>query len=615
MLEPALGWLVLACLAAVVIALVVVRDRWRAWWFELDDPRPMALYRIVFTFFLVCNVNGLWELFEFLFTADGLFSGAEARARFSGGSIFVRESLLYHWDSPAAFWIHLVAFECCALCFMIGFRTRVSGVLTLVLMESILVRNLVFWEGTELVYRVFLVYLVCARSGHAYSVDNWLRGRRGAVPVYRPIPAWPRRLVVLQLAALLLSTGLAKYGREWIDGNAVYYMLSYEHLPRVPMGTVCALFGTNLLRLMTWIAHAIEVLYPLVLVGVIARWSRGRFSPLSGRARAVVRSCLLAFVLASTLVVASTGAPNILPTGSRVLATGSWLALWIGLGLAWRLAQRRPRMLGWFFGRRIWVGAAALLMLALWSLVNIGQFHPGMLACFLPLLSGRETAALVRRLARGGRRIGVPIPLPPDEPEASPSHLLAYSRAGRAVIGALLAWHLFAVAIELLPRTDATQRFRDPIHRLTHPWLLATRTVQSWGMWAPSPPRMYVTTPLKVIIVDHDDQAWHVHTYVDPPERNPVPWIFYDRSHKIARRIASTGADGPYARAYARWHCRRWAHAAGGRPPRSVELRTSSYLIPTPEEARAHGPRTPAELRSAFGIEHTIVTLDCDHAP
>lgn len=615
MLEGALGWLVLVCLVAVVIALVVVRDRWCAWWFELEDPRPMALYRIVFTFFLVCNVNGLWELFEFLFTADGLFRGAEARARFSGGSIFVRESLLYHWDSPAAFWIHLGAFEGCALLFMIGFRTRLTGVLTLVLMESILVRNLVFWEGTELVYRVFFVYLICARSGHAYSVDNWRRCRRGAAPVYRPIPAWPRRLVILQLAALFLSTGLAKHGDQWIAGDAVYTMLSYEHLPRVPMGTVCALLGTNLLRLMTWMAHAIEVLYPLVLVGVLARWSRERFPPLSGRARTIVRACLLAFVLASTLVVAATGAPNLLPTGSRVLATGSWLGLWIGVWLAWRLAQRRPRMLGWLFGRRIFAGAAALLMLALWVLVNIGQFHTGMLACFLPLLSGRETAALVHRLARVGRRIGLPIPRPPHEPEALPSPALAYSRAGRVVLGVLLAWHLFAVAVALLPRTEATQPFRDPIHRLTHPWLLATRTVQSWGMWAPDPPRMYVTTPLKVVIVDHAGQAWNVRTHVDGPERNPVPWIFYDRSHKIARRIVSTGAKGPYAHAYARWHCRRWARTAAGQPPRTVELRALSYPIPTPEEARAHGPRTPAELRGTLGTEKTILTFECEGAP
>jgi hypothetical protein len=134
-------------------------------------------------------------------------------------------------------------------------------------------------------------------------------------------------------------------------------------------------------------------------------------------------------------------------------------------------------------------------------------------------------------------------------------------------------------------------------------------------MWAPSPPRMYVTTPLKVVVVDQDGQAWDVHTYVDAPERNPVPWIFYDRSHKLARRVVSTGADGPYARAHARWHCRRWARTTGGRQPRSVELRSLSYLIPTPEEARAHGPRTPAELRSTLGVEKTIIVLDCEPTP
>jgi hypothetical protein len=134
-------------------------------------------------------------------------------------------------------------------------------------------------------------------------------------------------------------------------------------------------------------------------------------------------------------------------------------------------------------------------------------------------------------------------------------------------------------------------------------------------MWAPDAPRKYVTTPLKVEIVDHDGRAWAVHTYVDAPARNPVPWIFYDRSHKIARRIASTGADGPYARAFARWHCRRWARSDGGRSPRTVELRTLSYVVPTPEEARAFGPWTPEVLRSTLGMEKSILLFDCSETP
>ena len=37
-------------------------------------------------------------------------------------------SLLYIWDSPTAFWIHMGAFQLCAVLFMIGFRTRLMGV-------------------------------------------------------------------------------------------------------------------------------------------------------------------------------------------------------------------------------------------------------------------------------------------------------------------------------------------------------------------------------------------------------------------------------------------------------------------------------------------------------
>ena len=89
-------------------------------------------------------------------------------------------SLLYFWDSPTAFWIHMIAFQLCAVLFMIGFRTRLMGVLTFFLMNSIFFRNHLFWEGTELVYRVFLAYLICAKSGYAYSVDNWLRCQEAA---------------------------------------------------------------------------------------------------------------------------------------------------------------------------------------------------------------------------------------------------------------------------------------------------------------------------------------------------------------------------------------------------------------------------------------------------
>src|SRR5205085_2359242 len=131
------------------------------------------------------------------------FFDLEAIGRFLGGPKF---SLLYFWDTPRAMWIHVAAFELAALCFMIGLWTRASGIVGFALMLSLFDRNPLFWEGTELVFRVFFVYLLFARTGHAWSVDNWWRCRRDpSAIVYRKIPAWPRHLMMLQLAAVFLT--------------------------------------------------------------------------------------------------------------------------------------------------------------------------------------------------------------------------------------------------------------------------------------------------------------------------------------------------------------------------------------------------------------------------
>src|SRR5690606_22878161 len=125
----------------------------------------------------------------------------------------------------------------------------------------ILHRNPLFWECTDVVYRVFFFLLLFARSGHAYSVDNWLRCRRlrrerrlsepqgpgggaGVAPspahprglqaIYRRIPAWPSLLMILQLASLYVYTGSAKTCAVLLRGDTLYYALNMDHFYRVP---------------------------------------------------------------------------------------------------------------------------------------------------------------------------------------------------------------------------------------------------------------------------------------------------------------------------------------------------------------------------------------------
>ena len=429
---PTVGWLMLAAAVALVLMFIVRADWWRRWWLTMEDPRALALYRIVFGIFVIANMNDFYEYWTMLFTDEGIFTAYVARqvhasGQFAGyGDGFTDDSplgffdayavweflkgpkysLLYFWDSPKAFWIHMVAFQLCALMFVIGFRTRLMGILTFFLMNSIFFRNHLFWEGTELVYRVYLAYLICARSGHAYSVDNWLRCRKlrkqgllserggpgggaGVAPseehpkglqaIYRLVPAWPRRLAILQLAATYATTGLLKDGSVWAKGDAVYYAWNMDHFYRFYPQRLSALFGTNLLRFSSWFAHWGEVFFFLAALGVFVKWSMAEnVRPASGWRAWVVRGCWATIIGISGAIIAVTWEVHYTPAIHRDLFVGLWVGGLLGMwGLWWKLGRKPFQIRGRTGMWMVWVGFVAFIDLMLWLML-------------FPLLSPKE---------------------------------------------------------------------------------------------------------------------------------------------------------------------------------------------------------------------------------
>jgi hypothetical protein len=521
-LAPTTGWLVLLGAVALVSLLLLDHERWRRWWLQLEDPRAIGLYRIVFGFFVICNVNDLWEYFTFLFTDEGIFTAdvarqVHAKAQFDGFGDGLTDddpwgffdfrgvleflqgpkwSLLYFWDSPTFFWCHLWAFELCAALFVIGFRTRLMGVLTFFLMNSIFFRNHLFWEGTELVYRVFLAYLVCAKSGHAYSVDNWLRCRKlrrqgllsepggpgggaGAPPdedhpkglqaIYRRIPAWPRRLMMLQLGAVYIVTGLLKNGGVWAKGDAIYYAWNMDHFYRFYPQQITAVIGTNVLRLATWVTHWGESFFFLCVVGVLYFWARREgFAPATGVRKLLVRLCLatIAFVAAALVWVTwevhfspAVDAPLVAwglvsapDTIAKPIFVGAMVLTMLGLWLLWNRLERRPFVvrtlfrirplrtplkvdrdfcMAWLMGRRLWIPWHIGVMGGIFILMNIGQFQTGMLSATIFMFRGEEIASFGRFVGRRLRwlpfvpasvKAGEP-PLPAEDPSLAHRHL------------------------------------------------------------------------------------------------------------------------------------------------------------------------------------------------
>jgi hypothetical protein len=456
-LGPTLGWLLFVCALAFAAIVLLDLERWRRFWLRSEDPRSIAAFRIAFATVLLLNINNMWPHFEFLFTDEGLFMTDSARQYLAGGQFAgygegaagesrgffdlaavltwasgPKYSLLYFHDSPRVFWTVLAIWEIATVALLLGFRTRVAGVVSLVLTLGFMHRNPIYMSGADVVFRVMFVYLVLARSGHAYSIDNWLRCRRLSradaddFAVYRRIPAWPRMLIILQLATIYLWTGCVKNGAVWWRGDSLYYALSLDHFNRVPMQFMGSVFGTNLFRLMTWTVHFWQIGFPLMVLGLIVRWARReRLEPPMGARRWGLRAAWLIMAVAA-LAIVWVGLPVHVPVdkpGIPPIRTIQWLTLAGGLaliaGVAWGWPRLRARPFGLerFFtivaGRRLWLTLGLIFHLHIFALMNIGMFAPVMIVSYIACLNGTEIATIVRRIARRERII-------PTEPADSP---------------------------------------------------------------------------------------------------------------------------------------------------------------------------------------------------
>jgi hypothetical protein len=479
-LGPTLGWLTFGCAVTFAAVILLDLDRWRRFWLQTEDPRAIAAFRIAFASVLLININNMWPHFEFLFTDEGLFMTDAAR-QVLGGKQFEgygegvdgeptgffdlaavvhwllgpRHSVLFFWDSPTAFYVQFAIWEIVTIAFLLGFRTRLAGVVSLVLTLGIMGRNPIYVSGADTVFRVMFVYLVLARSGHAYSIDNWLRCRRlrragklderGAgsedlAAIYRRIPAWPRLLIIVQLAVIYLWTGSAKTGHIWARGDSLYYALNLDHFNRVPMQFLGYVFGTNLFRLMTWTVHFWQIGFPLMVLGLIVRWARReRLEPPQGWRRHALRVAWSLLWL-GTLAITWVGLPVHLPPKVvphlqliRGLTLAGGLLLGVGVAYGWHRLRERPptfslrgrtltldleRFFAIFFGRRLWLTLGVIFHLHILVLMNIGMFAPVMIVVYVACLNGTEIATLLRRI---GLTRGKPI-TPTEDPTLSHLH-------------------------------------------------------------------------------------------------------------------------------------------------------------------------------------------------
>jgi hypothetical protein len=195
---------------------------WNRFWFGPISARPLGVYRIVFGVFVLAHLAFLSVDLDYWCSDAGLLRGDEARL--AAGSM--RFSPLQYVQDPITVRAVVGATAAVAVAFVLGWRTRIMGVLLYLLLLSVYHRNISSNCGPDQLMMITAFYLMLSPCGAAISLDARRAARRRGTAAEPLIVPWAQRLMQLQLCLIYLATAAFKcHGTTWLGGTAIHYVL------------------------------------------------------------------------------------------------------------------------------------------------------------------------------------------------------------------------------------------------------------------------------------------------------------------------------------------------------------------------------------------------------
>jgi hypothetical protein len=300
-----------------VIALL---ERWVAFWDRREAPTSLALTRILVGSVLLADLLQVKYVgaVALLWSAPplGMAWGATGEplplaARWLGATPQTAELL---WGIALA----------STVLFVFGAFFRVSAVLLAVALGQ-LGRFEPDGDAIDQLFRIAIPILALSSANAAFSVDAWLRKKRGSSYPAR-VPAWPRYLLMLQLLWMYFSAAHNREDLAWYPSGgfaAVSNVMSDPHFARFAPGTFRSVY--HLTQLGTAATMLFEGSAPLMLLwlwlnSTAATETRPRAGKLASAARKLhLRWVWMALGITLHLGIAVTMQLGIFPFGMLAL--------------------------------------------------------------------------------------------------------------------------------------------------------------------------------------------------------------------------------------------------------------------------------------------------------
>jgi len=277
------------------------------------DPRSLGLFRVSLALMLCFDVLRRWpNVFEF-YSNSGWLPNHFALFKPMSGHLF---SVYHAFSTPGEVKLLLSVHLAIALCFLVGWHTRLMNVLLVVLTTSLNSRNIALENGGWVMLNLITLWSAFLPLGRRFSIDavrSTLRcraatgppppaespaltaaARAAAAPVAAPAAARaaatpaaaadgfalepsPRfdvrpwlslafLAVLLQWALVYYFNAVSKSGPSWRDGNAIYYFIHQDRLTQSLGIWVRGWLPLSATRAMTHVALVIEYAIAALLV-------------------------------------------------------------------------------------------------------------------------------------------------------------------------------------------------------------------------------------------------------------------------------------------------------------------------------------------------------------
>lgn len=146
-----------------------------------------------------------------------------------------------------------------AITLLIGFKTKLSTVISWIFLLSVHNRNPLILQGGDDLLRMTLFWAMFLPWGDYYSLDSKTKPS-GSKLVFSAATIG----FVIQVAAVYFFSALLKTSPEWrSESTALYYALSLDQLA-MPMGKLIYPYE-SMLKIMTFIVFRLELFIPLLL--------------------------------------------------------------------------------------------------------------------------------------------------------------------------------------------------------------------------------------------------------------------------------------------------------------------------------------------------------------